>query len=84
MVMLSAEDGGGPIAARIESAIRKLQPTPIPPGIDRNQILAATEHDKKNTGTARIMVLPREVGRCEIVSDVTEEEVTYGIDSILA
>ena len=30
------------------------------------------------------MVLPRAIGACEIVSDVTEEEIAYGIDAVLA
>ncbi|MBV8519783.1 MAG: 3-dehydroquinate synthase [Acidobacteria bacterium] len=69
-------------AARIERAIRKYEPSPLPK-LDRRDILAATEHDKKNTGTARVMVFPRKVGECVVVSDVTEDEIAYGIDAIL-
>ncbi len=67
-------------ATRIERTILSYEPSSIPP-LDRSQILAATEHDKKNVGTARVMVLPRKVGECVVVGDVTEEEIGYGIDA---
>ena len=69
-------------AARIETAILRHHPA-IPPSLDRAAILAATEHDKKNTGSARVMIFPRRIGECVVVSDVTEEEITYGIDAAL-
>jgi 3-dehydroquinate synthase len=69
---------------RIGRAILALQPRRVPSGIDAKAILAATEHDKKNTGSARVMVLPRTIGTCDIVSDVTEEEIAYGIGAALA
>ena len=70
-------------AARIERVILAYDPA-VPPKLDRAAILAATEHDKKNTGTARVMVFPRRVGECVVASDVTEDEIAYGIDSVLA
>jgi 3-dehydroquinate synthase len=69
--------------ARINDAVRAWQPSPLP-DLDAREILAATEHDKKNTGTQRVMVLPREIGRCDVVSDVTEEEIAFGIAATLA
>lgn len=69
-------------AARIERVIRAYDPSPLPP-LDRAEVLAATEHDKKNTGDARVMVFPKRVGECVVVSDVTGEEVSYGIDAVL-
>ena len=69
-------------AARIERVILAYDPSPLPP-LDRHEILAATEHDKKNTGSARVMVFPRRVGECVVVSDVTAEEVEYGVDAVL-
>ena len=73
----------GGVSDRIERAIRALAPRRVPRGIDARAILAATEHDKKNTGTQRVMVLPREIGRCDVVSDVTEDEIAFGISAIL-
>ncbi len=72
------------VSARIERAILALAPRRVPSGIDARAILAATEHDKKNTGSTRVMVLPRSIGACEIVSDVAEEEIAYGIAAVLA
>lgn len=69
-------------AARIERVIRAYDPSPLP-ALDREEILAATEHDKKNTGSARVMVFPRRVGECVVVSDVTADEVAFGVDSLL-
>jgi len=64
---------------RIDSAIRAWQPSPLPP-LSADEVLAATEHDKKNTGTSRVMILPRAIGRCEIIGDITAEEIAYGIE----
>ena len=71
------------VRARIDEAIRAWRPSP-PPTLDPHDVLAATEHDKKNTGTARVMVFPRAVGECVVVSDVTEDEIRFGIDASLA
>jgi 3-dehydroquinate synthase len=75
--LLSADE-----AARIERVILSYGPSPIP-ALDKDEIVAATEHDKKNTGTQRVMVFPRRVGDCVVVSDVTEEEVSFGTDIAL-
>lgn len=69
-------------ASRIENVILAYAPS-RPPALDRRDVLAATEHDKKNTGSARVMVFPRRVGECVVVSDVTEDEIAYGIDAAL-
>jgi 3-dehydroquinate synthetase len=69
-------------AARIESVILAYDPA-VPPRLDRHDVLAATEHDKKNTGSSRVMVFPRRVGECVVVSDVSEDEIAYGIDAVL-
>jgi 3-dehydroquinate synthase len=69
-------------AARIERAILAHEPSPLP-ALDREAVLAATEHDKKNTGEARVMVFPRRVGDCIVVSDVTADEIAYGVDAVL-
>ena len=67
---------------RIDNAVRDWQPTPLPE-LSADAILAATEHDKKNTGAQRIMALPRAIGKCEVVP-VTEDDVRYGIAAIIA
>lgn len=65
---------------RIDDAIRAWEPTPLPP-LSAEDVLSATEHDKKNTGSARIMVLPEQIGRCA-VTEVTEEEIRFGIQAL--
>ena len=65
---------------RIDDAIRAWKPAPLPP-LSAEDVLSATEHDKKNTGSARIMVLPGQIGRCA-VTEVTEEEIRFGISSL--
>lgn len=71
-----------PLAQRIDDVIRAWNPTPLPP-LAPEDILAATEHDKKNTGAKRIMVFPRTIGEC-VVAEASEEDVRYGIRAILA
>jgi 3-dehydroquinate synthase len=68
-------------AKRIEEAILEYEPSQLPK-LNKKEILAATEHDKKNTGTQRVMVFPRRVGECVVVTDVTEKEVKYGIERL--
>lgn len=70
-------------AERIERAVRAYEPSPLPK-LSKKDVLAATEHDKKNTGTSRVMVFPRRVGECVVVNDVTEKEVKYGIEAVLS
>jgi 3-dehydroquinate synthase len=69
-------------AARIERAILRYEPARLP-RLNRDEIFAATEHDKKNTGSSRVMVFPKRVGECVVVSDVTADEVLRGIDAVL-
>ncbi len=69
-------------AERIDRAIHAYEPQPLP-ALDRRAILAATEHDKKNTGSSRVMVFPRRIGEC-IVETVTEADIEYGIETILS
>jgi len=69
------------VRRRIDNAVRDWQPSPLP-ALDANAVIAATEHDKKNTGTKRVMVFPREIGRCEVVAGITDDELRYGLEAI--
>ena len=69
-------------ASRIERTILDLGPSALPK-LDADAIFAATEHDKKNTGSARVMVFPKRVGQCVVLSDVTEDEVRFGIAAVV-
>jgi 3-dehydroquinate synthase len=66
---------------QIDDVIRAWHPPPIPT-VDAEAVFAATEHDKKNLGSGRVMVLPLRVGECAVVNDVTEEEIRYGMAAI--
>jgi 3-dehydroquinate synthase len=69
------------VRRRIDDAVRDWKPSPLP-RLDATAVLAATEHDKKNTGSSRVMVFPRQIGRCEVVSGISDDDLRYGIDSI--
>ncbi|HJT17807.1 MAG TPA: 3-dehydroquinate synthase [Thermoanaerobaculia bacterium] len=66
---------------RIDAAVRDWQPSPLPP-LDATAVLAATEHDKKNTGTSRVMVFAREIGKCEVVGGISDDDLRYGLAAI--
>ncbi|MBV9494149.1 MAG: 3-dehydroquinate synthase [Acidobacteria bacterium] len=68
--------------ARIDDTIRAHEPAALPQ-LDPEAILAATEHDKKNTGRGRVMVLPHAVGRVGVITGIGEDELRYGVDAVL-
>jgi 3-dehydroquinate synthase len=68
--------------ARIDGTILTWEPMPLPK-LDAEEILAATEHDKKNTGRGRVMVLPHAVGEVRVMAGISDEELLYGIRAIL-
>jgi 3-dehydroquinate synthase len=70
------------VASRIEQTIRCFDPAPIP-AIDRGALQSAVSRDKKFRTDRQVMVLPREIGRCEIVEDVSAQEIGFGIEAIL-
>ncbi|MDQ6801142.1 MAG: 3-dehydroquinate synthase [Acidobacteriota bacterium] len=69
------------VRRRIDDAVRAWQPSPLP-RLEARDVIAATEHDKKNTGTDRVMVFAREVGRCEVVSGISDDDLLYGLTAI--
>lgn len=70
------------VAARIDEAVRDLL-TIDPPVLDVADVLRATEHDKKFGGGKRVMVLPRDIGHCVIVDDITEGELRLAAERAL-
>ena len=66
---------------RIDNVIRAWNPGTIPL-LDPRDVLAATEHDKKNTGNSRVMIFPKRIGECVVAGDVSEEEIAYGIEAL--
>ena len=69
------------VRRRIDNAVRDWKPSPLP-RLDSEAVVAATEHDKKNTGKSRVMVFAREIGRCEVVSGISDDDLRYGLAAI--
>jgi 3-dehydroquinate synthase len=67
---------------RLRAAILAYRPAPIPWDVDRQEILAGIRHDKKFTSSSMVMILPREIGRCEITS-VSGEEIDEAVDAMI-
>lgn len=70
------------LQARIDEAVRSLEPPAVPP-LDPNEVLAAVGHDKKFAAGKRVMVFAKSIGECVVVDDVTEDEIRYGIDAVV-
>lgn len=70
-----------PIEKRINDAILAYGPT-RPHGLDRETVLKAVDRDKKFTDTKRVMVLPVGIGECEILDDISIDEIRYGVESV--
>ena len=70
------------VRERIDATILAYEPARIPATARDADILAATAQDKKNVGHQRVMVFPRDIGRCEVFSDIAEAEVVYGIEAM--
>ena len=70
-------------SSRIDRTIRALRPE-TRAELSARDVMDAAERDKKNRSGARVMVLPRRIGECVIVDDVTESELEYGIAAALA
>jgi 3-dehydroquinate synthetase len=71
------------MARRVDDAILAFAPT-VPPLLDRDVMMRAVGHDKKFAEGRRVMILPRGIGRCEIVEDIEAAEIEFGIDAITA
>lgn len=69
--------------ARLERVILSYEPDALPE-MSRSQILSAIGHDKKFRQGRRVMVLPVEIGRCEVFEDITADEIELGIDAALS
>lgn len=69
-----------------EDTVRKLLsfdlPVTIPAVMSENDILAAMMHDKKFKENNLVFILPIEIGKVEIVSDVTVDEVRQVISEL--
>ena len=65
-----------PVYARTEKLLRMFHlPTAWPAGQDPEAVLEAMKRDKKAVGGKLNLVLPRKIGRVEVVKDVDEEQI---------
>ena len=68
------------LRSRIDAAVRRLAPRPFES--DLETIERFTASDKKFTASAKVMTLPRSIGKCEIV-EVSDDDIRRGIQAVL-
>ena len=68
-------------AARIKDAVRSLGPLP-PVQVRSRNILRLLKSDKKTRDGVVHFVLPREIGKVEVVNDVPEQVVIEAVDEL--
>lgn len=68
-------------AQRIDQAVIALSPRSAELHI--GDLVSRTTHDKKFTAAKRVMILPRRIGDCIIVDDITPEEMTAGCAAMI-
>lgn len=66
----------------LADAIATMGPLPAVADLSKSALLEAMRRDKKVAAGTLHYVLPRSIGDCEIVADVTTEEITKALDSI--
>jgi 3-dehydroquinate synthase len=76
--MLPAADRGA-----LAALIAKMGPLPPVADIPIADILEAITHDKKIVAGQLHYVLPRAIGECEVVADVTKAEIEKGLESLI-
>lgn len=67
---------------RLNSCILAYGPDPLP-DMPLDEILGAIRHDKKFKQDRQVMVLPVELGSCEVFEDITADEIETGIAGAL-
>jgi 3-dehydroquinate synthase len=67
---------------RLATLISTMGPLPAVSDLAVEELLEAIGHDKKVVGGTLHYVLPRAIGECEVVSDVTRDELVDGLAAI--
>jgi 3-dehydroquinate synthase len=70
-------------ADRLQALIRRLEP-PRLPAVGERQLLAAMARDKKARESGLVWVLPRSLGRGQVVTDVADAELRRELAAFLA
>ncbi|WCK56082.1 3-dehydroquinate synthase [Aneurinibacillus sp. Ricciae_BoGa-3] len=64
------------VSERTSNLLKRFNlPTVLPNGLDADEMIKVMRRDKKGEGGKLVFVLPREVGRVEVVKDVPEAQV---------
>jgi 3-dehydroquinate synthase len=66
----------------LAAVILKMGPLPAVADVPVSEALEAIAHDKKVVAGQLHYVLPRSIGECEVVSDVTKDEIASALRSI--
>lgn len=69
--------------AALSTLIAKMGPLPAVADIPAADVLEAITHDKKIVAGQLHYVLPRAIGECEVVPDVTKAEIEKGLESLI-
>ena len=66
----------------LAAVITQMGPLPAVADLSRSQIMEAVGRDKKVVAGTLHFVLPTSIGACEIVKDVTEEEILRALENL--
>jgi 3-dehydroquinate synthase len=69
--------------AQLRALIAKMGPLPALADIPVADVMEAITHDKKIVAGQLHYVLPRAIGECEVVADVTRAEIERGLGSLI-
>ena len=68
--------------AALADVIAKMGPLPAITDIPASEVLEAMGHDKKVIKGQLHYVMPKEIGACEVVTDVTKDELAAALIAI--
>ena len=66
----------------LAGVIAKLGPLPAVTDVSMAEVLEAMTHDKKIVAGQLHFILPRGIGTCEVVADVTKDEIGAALTSL--
>jgi 3-dehydroquinate synthetase len=66
----------------LREAIAKLGPLPAVADVSIAEVLEAITHDKKIVAGQLHYVLPRTIGTCDVVADVTKDEIAAALAAL--
>jgi len=67
----------------LAAVIAKMGPLPAVADVPLADVLEAIAHDKKVVAGQLHYVLPTAIGKCEVVADVTKDEIARALGSVI-